>query len=57
MATVPVLPMRVRLGHDNETEFRLVQFADPETGRWSYWVQTRVPDAAWSDPVELELLP
>lgn len=56
MATVPVLPMRVRLGADNETEYRLVQFADPDTGRWTYYVQTRTVGASWSDAVQLELV-
>lgn len=56
MAAVPVLPMRVRHGSDTQTEFRVISFAHPKTGAWTYYVQTRAQGADWSDAVQLELV-
>jgi len=56
MATVPVLPMQIRQGFNNGIEYRLIQFAEPESGTWIYYVQTRAQGAAaWGDAVELEV--
>lgn len=52
---VPVVPMRVRIGAHNQIEYRLCQFANPETGRWSYFIQSRVKGHPWGEAVEMEL--
>ena len=57
MAAVPVLPMRVRQGYQNGIEYRLVQFADPKSRRWTYYLQSRIDGCAWGDVVEMELMP
>jgi hypothetical protein len=54
---VPIVPMRVYEGALHQIQYRLVMFADPETGTWIHYCQSRQIGHPWGEAVEMELKP
>lgn len=54
--SIPVVPMRVFSANIYGLQIRVCKYADPDSGKWSEFVQVRRQGQPWGEAAPLELV-